>query len=77
VLDAIAAGKGPDKSLVALGYAGWEPGQLEAEMLSNTWLNVPASEDIIFDVPFEKRWSSAAESLGIDISRVSPHAGHA
>lgn len=77
VLDAIAAGNGPDKSLVALGYAGWEAGQLEAEMLSNTWLNVPASEEIIFDVPFEKRWSSAAESLGIDISRVSPHAGHA
>ena len=77
IIDAIAAGTGPEKSLVALGYAGWEPGQLEAEMLSNTWLNVPASEAIIFDVPFADRWSSAAETLGIDISRVSPHAGHA
>jgi len=77
VLDAIAAGTGPDKSLVALGYAGWEPGQLEAEMLDNTWLSVPANRQIIFDVPFADRWTSAAGTLGIDISRVSPHAGHA
>jgi len=77
VLDALAAGSGPDKSLVALGYAGWEPGQLETEMLDNTWLNVPASQEIIFDTPFAERWASAAETVGIDISRVSPHAGHA
>ena len=77
VLDAMAAGSGPEKSLVALGYAGWEAGQLEAEMMANTWLNVPANKDIIFDVPFEHRWASAAETLGIDLSRVSPHAGHA
>lgn len=77
VLDAIAAGHGPEKSLVALGYAGWEAGQLEAEMLNNTWLNVPATLEIIFEMPFEQRWRSAAQSLGIDISRVSPHAGHA
>ncbi len=77
VLDAIAAGAGPSKSLVALGYAGWEPGQLEAEMLANTWLSVPASPEIIFDVPFSQRWLSAAEVLGIDINRLSPHAGHA
>jgi putative transcriptional regulator len=77
VLDAIAAGTGPDRSLIALGYAGWEAGQLEAEMLSNTWLSVPASKEIVFEMPFEKRWASAAQTLGIDISRVSPHAGHA
>lgn len=77
ILDAIAAGTGPSKSLVALGYAGWEPGQLEAEMLANTWLSVPASPEIIFDVPFSQRWLSAAEILGIDINRMSPHAGHA
>jgi putative transcriptional regulator len=77
VLDALAAGRGPDKSLVALGYAGWEPGQLEAEMLANTWLNVPASPEIVFDLPFGQRWSHAAATLGIDISRLSPHAGHA
>ncbi len=77
ILDAIATGAGPSKSLVALGYAGWEPGQLEAEMLANTWLSVPASPEIIFDVPFPQRWLSAAEILGIDINRMSPHAGHA
>jgi putative transcriptional regulator len=77
VLDSLAAGNGPDKSLVALGYAGWEPGQLEAEMLANTWLNVPASPEIVFDTPFADRWYRAADSLGIDISRISPDAGHA
>jgi len=77
VLDAMAAGSGPDKSVVALGYAGWEAGQLEQEILQNTWLNVPASPEIVFDVPFNDRWSVAAEIIGIDISQISPHAGHA
>ena len=77
VVDALAAGNGPDKTLVALGYAGWEPGQLEAEMLANTWLNVPASPEIVFETPFAERWSHAADSLGIDISHISPDAGHA
>lgn len=77
VLEAIASGKGPAKSLVALGYAGWQPGQLEAEMLANTWLSVPASPEIVFDVPYSERWMSAARVLGVDISRLTPHAGHA
>jgi putative transcriptional regulator len=77
VIDAMATGTGPRKSLVALGYAGWQPGQLEDEMLANSWLNVPASTDIVFDVPFEERWDSAARTLGIDISQISPDAGHA
>ena len=77
VLDAMAAGSGPDKSVVALGYAGWEAGQLEQEMLQNTWLNVPASPEIVFDVPFTDRWSVAAEIIGIDISQISSHVGHA
>lgn len=77
VLDDMAAGTGPEKSLVALGYAGWAAGQLEAEMLANTWLSVPASPEIIFDVPFADRWSLAARTIGIDISQISPDAGHA
>lgn len=77
VIDALATGDGPEKSLVALGYAGWEPGQLENEMLANSWLSVPATTGIVFDTPFDERWSSAAETLGIDISRISPNAGHA
>jgi putative transcriptional regulator len=77
VIDAMATGEGPHKTLVALGYAGWEPGQLENEMLANSWLNVPAAPDIVFDTPFNKRWMSAAKTLGIDISQISPDAGHA
>jgi len=77
VIDAIATGKGPAKSLVALGYAGWDAGQLEAEMLANTWLTVPATPQVIFDVPFADRWSVAARTIGIDISQISPDAGHA
>ncbi len=77
VIDAMATGKGPEQSLVALGYAGWEPGQLETEMLANSWLNVPASPDIVFDTPFNDRWMSAARTLGIDISQISSDAGHA
>jgi len=77
VIDAMAQGSGPHKTLVALGYAGWEAGQLEEELLANSWLNVPATPDIVFDTPFDERWMSAAQILGIDISQISPHAGHA
>jgi len=77
VLDALATGNGPGKSLVALGYAGWEPGQLENEILANSWLNVTATTDIVFDLPFNERWSAAARTLGIDINQIAPDAGHA
>ncbi len=77
VLDAIAAGQGPKKLLVALGYAGWAAGQLEEEMLANTWLSVPATPEMIFDVPFEQRWRTAAGALGFDIGQLSHDAGHA
>lgn len=77
VLDAMASGDGPQDTLVALGYAGWDSGQLEQEILQNTWLTVPATADIVFTVPFDERWSVSARSLGIDISQISPHAGHA
>lgn len=77
VIDAMAEGKGPQDTLVALGYAGWEPGQLEDEMLANSWLNVPATPEIVFKTPFADRWDSAARTLGIDISCISTDAGHA
>ena len=77
VIEAMATGEGPRKSLVALGYAGWQPGQLENEMLANSWLNVTATPDIVFDLPFADRWTAAAESIGVDISRLAPDAGHA
>ena len=77
IIDAMAHGKGPQKSLVALGYAGWDAGQLEAEMLANSWLNVPATPEIVFDMPFDDRWTAAAQALGIDLTLLSPEAGHA
>jgi len=77
VIDALASGSGPRQSLIALGYAGWDSGQLEEEILSNTWLTVPASPEVIFDVPFADRWSVAAKTIGIDISQMSSDAGHA
>lgn len=77
IIAAMARGSGPARSLVALGYAGWEPGQLEAEMLANSWLNVPATTRIVFDLPFAERWAAAARTLGIDLSRMAPDVGHA
>lgn len=77
VIDAIAEGQGPRSYLVALGYAGWEKGQLEAEIAANSWLTVPADKNIIFNTPFEQRWTVAALALGINVSLISNTAGHA
>ena len=77
VLDAMATGEGPGKSLVALGYASWGPGQLEDEILANSWLSAPATAEIVFDMPFDQRWSAAAKTLGVDITQIAPGAGHA
>jgi putative transcriptional regulator len=77
ILVALAEGHGPPRAVIALGYAGWAAGQLEAEMANNAWLTVPASPDIIFSVPFERRWESAAALLGVSIAALSPEAGHA
>ena len=77
IIDDMANGKGPEKSLVALGYAGWGAGQLEQEMLANSWLSVPATSELVFDTPFAERWDSAARTLGIDITSLSSDAGHA
>ena len=77
VLSVMATGDGPEKSLVALGYAGWGAGQLEDEMLANSWLSVAATPDIVFELPFDQRWAAAARTLGIDITQIVPDAGHA
>ncbi len=77
IIDDLASGDGPEKLLVALGYAGWEAGQLENEMLANSWLSVPATPELVFDTPFAERWDSAARTLGIDIARMSSDSGHA
>ncbi|MEJ2601908.1 MAG: YqgE/AlgH family protein [Gammaproteobacteria bacterium] len=77
ILAAIASGDGPGNAMVALGYAGWDAGQLESEMMANAWLNVTATPDILFDVPYDQRWQAAAQRLGIDITRLASDAGHA
>ena len=77
VLADIASGSGPDKYLVALGYAGWGGGQLEDEMLANAWLSVSAATDIVFDTPFHNRFDEALGRLGIKIDRLHSEAGHA
>ena len=77
VLEAIARNEGPEQAIIALGYAGWSPGQLEQEMADNAWLSCPANEQIIFEVPAEQRWQAAADLLGIDLQLLSHEAGHA
>lgn len=77
ILRAIAKGEGPNNSLIALGYAGWTAGQLEAEIKENAWLNGPADLSIIFNTPAENRWESAAALLGVDLEKLSIDVGHA
>ncbi len=77
ILTAIARGEGPAPAFVALGYAGWDSGQLEDEIRANAWLNAPADSRIIFDLPFEQRWAAAAKLLGVDIARLASISGNA
>ena len=81
VLEAIANDGGPEDYLVALGYAGWDAGQLESEVADNAWLTAPVEADaarhIIFETSFEARIGEAAGSLGIDFSLISAQPGHA
>lgn len=77
ILEAIAAGKGPERNLVALGYASWGAGQLENEIAQNVWLSGPAENNIIFKRASKERWQAAADLLGIDLNLLSGDAGHA
>ncbi len=76
ILQAIANGKGPEQTLVTLGYSGWASGQIEYELTQNAWLTVNASPSIIFELPPDKRLSAAMELLGINFSSLSGDAGH-
>lgn len=77
VLKAIAEGNGPRKRLLALGYAGWAPGQLESELQANGWLNVAADSELLFDTDLETKWNRAIAKLGIDASMLSSEGGRA
>lgn len=76
VIDDIAHSSGPEHSLIALGYAGWGPGQLEKELAQNSWICCPFDADIVFDMPPEDRFQAATDSLGIDINLISTKIGH-
>lgn len=77
ILKDIADGSGPEKSMLILGYAGWGPGQLDAEILDNGWLTVEADADLVFADDLETKWQHAISKLGIDLSLLSDTAGHA
>ncbi|MEO8460748.1 MAG: YqgE/AlgH family protein [Dokdonella sp.] len=78
ILVAMAEGRGPDHALVALGYSGWSPGQIEQELKENTWLTAPATQQILFSTPLESRWQASAALLGVtDLVQLTSYAGHA
>jgi len=77
ILDALARGEGPAAVLVALGYAGWEAGQLEAEVAQNAWLTAPADEQVLFATALDERWEAASALLGVNLLHLSSDAGHA
>jgi len=77
LVDTLASGHGPDKFIIALGYAGWAAGQLEHELATNTWLNCPADPNIIFNTDPEHRWNAAAKLMGVNFGTLSTQVGHA
>jgi putative transcriptional regulator len=77
ILAAMARGEGPTDAFIALGYAGWESGQLEREMRDNAWLSLPVDARVVFELPFEERWLAAWQLVGVDVDKLSPDAGHA
>ena len=77
ILKDIASGQGPRRCLLMLGYAGWGPGQLDAEIQANGWLNTPADETLIFGHDLDTKWDKALAKLGVDLSTLSVEAGHA
>jgi putative transcriptional regulator len=77
VLRAIAVGRGPQRSLLALGYAGWAPGQLDAEIHANGWLTCSADDELVFGQDLDGKWDDAVRKIGVDPTKLSSLAGHA
>jgi putative transcriptional regulator len=77
ILKSIGEGDGPDKSILALGYAGWAPGQLDQEIQANGWLSVPADNDLVFGVDPDTKWGKSMGKIGIDFNMLSGDTGHA
>lgn len=77
ILAAMAIGQGPQHAIVALGYSGWSPGQIEHELRENAWLTAPVSQSILFETPLDERWLASAALVGVNIAQISPYAGNA
>jgi len=77
ILEAMARGEGPQRATVALGCAGWGAGQLESELVDNSWLTAPADAELLFALPLAARWQAAAGRIGVDMSRITDYSGHA
>ena len=77
ILRAMAKGKGPQRAVLALGYAGWAPGQLESEIQHNGWLTCAADENLLFELDYDERYAAALRKLKIDPGMLSGEAGHA
>ena len=77
VLEAIARGDEPANAIVALGCAGWGAGQLEQELVENSWLTVPADAELLFTLPLPLRWQASAGRLGVDLAHMADYSGHA
>ena len=77
VLEELARGEGPKRAIMALGYAGWGPGQLENEILHNGWLTTEATPELVFDAQDGRKWEAALKSLGVDARALSGMAGRA
>ncbi|MGD9639059.1 MAG: YqgE/AlgH family protein [Alphaproteobacteria bacterium] len=77
ILKELANGKGPKNALIALGYAGWAPEQLENELKQNSWISLPADPELLFNTPVDKKWETAYSKIGIDPSMLSSSGGNA
>jgi putative transcriptional regulator len=77
ILRAIAGGTGPQRALLALGYSGWGPGQLETEIQRNGWLSCEADDELVFGYDFDSKYGLALQKIGVDPSKLSSIAGHA
>jgi putative transcriptional regulator len=77
ILRAMADGRGPQHAIFALGYAGWNAGQIEDEIRRNGWIHCDCDSELLFKSGLDSKWSTALKKLGIDASGLSAHAGHA
>ena len=77
ILEMLVEGKGPERFLLLLGYAGWGAGQLEQELVDNDWILAEASKELVFDTPITEQWAQAAKHIGIERSQLTSQMGHA